>query len=190
MTLATIMTLMTMMMKTSTKMTSTMMTSTEMITVIFDQSKNGLELELGKIQSVNWKIGWIPVYFRLWRHIISFIYNQREDRTGLFQDLGWVDTRRQPRHVDRTCRVESIKFRGIGIFYENTFVLQALDPLVKKCKNRISGILQVPGTFQQVSDWVVVWILILTPSWTTAKITFVSVWLCGQHFHSLKFWIL
>ena len=41
MTLATIMTLMTMMMKTSTKMTSTMMTSTEMITVIFDQSKNG-----------------------------------------------------------------------------------------------------------------------------------------------------
>ena len=53
MTLATIMTLRTMMMKTSTKMTSTMMTSTEMITVIFDQSKNGRELELGKIQLVH-----------------------------------------------------------------------------------------------------------------------------------------
>ena len=28
-----------------------------------------------------------------------FIYNWREDRTGLFQDLWWVDTKCEPRHV-------------------------------------------------------------------------------------------
>ena len=141
MTLATIMTLTTMMtlmmIKTLTKMMiSTMMTSTEMMTVIFDLSKNGVWIRarqnpigtLKKSVKYRYTLGFGGKSFHLF--ITRGRIGQNPSRIC---DEKTPDA--NPDTWTETWRVESIKF--CGIFYENTFVLQALDPFVKKVKTKL-----------------------------------------------------